>query len=102
MNYSLAATSAIWTFRDDPNVKAYCKDLEKYYRFVSIKNSMHKVVLEVKDEIELQSVADLLKENNIDRVVWKEQPDNIITAIATKPYTKSYCGLILRHLKLLR
>ena len=49
---------------------------------------MHKVVLEVKDEIELENVADLLKENNIDRVVWKEQPDNIITAIATKPITR--------------
>lgn len=25
----IAATSVIWTFRDDPNVKEYCKDLER-------------------------------------------------------------------------
>ena len=65
-------------------------------------SSMHKVVLEAKDEAELLSVADILKNNNIDHIAWKEQPENYITAIATKPYAKSCFGTLLRHLKLLR
>lgn len=64
--------------------------------------SMHKIVLEAKDEVELNSVADILKENQIDHISWKEQPENIITAIATKPYARSCFGTLLRHLKLLR
>ena len=63
---------------------------------------MHKVVLEAKDESELLSVADILKNNNIDHIAWREQPENYITAIATKPYAKSSFGTLLRHLKLLR
>ncbi|KAK8805205.1 hypothetical protein WA588_000146, partial [Blastocystis sp. NMH] len=77
-----AATSAIWTYRNDPNVQLYCSNLE----------SMHKVVLEAKDESDLLDVDSKLKEGNIDHVVWREQPENIITAIATKPYAKSAFG----------
>ena len=63
---------------------------------------MHKVVLEAKDESDLLDVDSKLKEGNIDHVVWREQPENIITAIATKPYAKSAFGTILRHLRLLK
>ena len=63
---------------------------------------MHKIVLEAKDETELLSVSNILKSNQIDHITWKEQPENYITAIATKPYAKSCFGTLLRHLKLLR
>lgn len=63
---------------------------------------MHKVVLEAKDEADLMDVDARLSEGNIDHVLWREQPENIITAIATKPYLKSAYGMILRHLRLLK
>ena len=63
---------------------------------------MHKVVLEAKDEADLMDVDAKLNDGNIDHVVWREQPENIITAIATKPYVKSAYGMILRHLRLLK
>ena len=63
---------------------------------------MLKVVLEAKDESDLWDVDSKLKEGGIDHVVWREQPENIITAIATKPYAKSAFGTILRHLRLLK
>lgn len=63
---------------------------------------MHKVVLEAKDEADLMDIDSRLSQGNIDHVLWREQPENIITAIATKPYVKSAYGMILRHLRLLK
>ena len=63
--------------------------------------SMHKVVLEVKDDSELLDVSTILETNHIDHYLWKEQPENVVTALATKPYVKSAYGTLLRHLRLL-
>jgi hypothetical protein len=63
---------------------------------------MHKVLLEAKDENELLDVSIILKDNNLDFVLWKEQPENYVTALATKPYLKSSFGQLLRHLRLLK
>jgi hypothetical protein len=63
---------------------------------------MHKVVLEAKDEADLLDIDCKLSEGKIDHIMWKEQPENIITAIATKPYVKSAYGTLLRHLRLLK
>lgn len=63
---------------------------------------MHKVVLEAKDEADLMDLDNRLREGKIDHVLWREQPENVITAIATKPYVKSAYGTLLRHLRLLK
>lgn len=63
---------------------------------------MHKVVLEVKDDTELLAISATLKMNKIDHILWREQPENIVTALATKPCTKSIVGTLLRHLRLLK
>ncbi|KAG8431471.1 hypothetical protein GDO86_018613 [Hymenochirus boettgeri] len=38
---------------------------------------MHKVVLEVTDELSLTTLAETLKQANIDHKLWMEQPENI-------------------------
>lgn len=70
--------------------------------FMGVPDRMHKVVLEAKDDEELCSISKSLEENHIDHFLWREQPENIITALATKPYMKSAYGSILRHLRLLK
>ena len=103
MRFSLlASTAAIWTYRDDPLVLAYCSDMEKSTLSVDVTCSMHKVVLEVKDDAELLDISATLKMNKIDHILWREQPENIVTALATKPCTKSIFGTLLRHLRLLK
>ena len=47
---------------------------------------MHKVVLETKNLVQLQKVITTLKENGIEFVEWNEQPEDILTCIATRPY----------------
>lgn len=63
---------------------------------------MHKVVLEAKDEADLLDIDNQLNQGKIDHILWREQPENIVTAIATKPYVKSAYGTLLRHLRLLK
>ena len=63
---------------------------------------MHKVVLEVKDDTELLAISATLKMNKIDHILWREQPENIVTALATKPCAKGIFGTLLRHLRLLK
>ncbi|CAH2040660.1 unnamed protein product, partial [Iphiclides podalirius] len=49
---------------------------------------MHKVVLEVPNEESLRKVAEKLKHNHIDHKLWIEQPEDIPTCLALKPYPK--------------
>lgn len=87
-----AASAVMWKFRDDPNVAAYTNDLGR----------MHKVVLAAKDEAELLDVASSLDAAGLDFVRWLELPENVPTAIATKPYPKPEFGTVLKKLKLFR
>uniref|UniRef100_T1JCY8 peptidyl-tRNA hydrolase n=1 Tax=Strigamia maritima TaxID=126957 RepID=T1JCY8_STRMM len=70
-----ATAAIVYTFRNDPNVMQYTKDLDK----------MHKVILEIPDDISLQILAATLSHDNIDFKLWIEQPENIATCLATKP-----------------
>ncbi|CAM8958558.1 unnamed protein product [Rhodiola kirilowii] len=65
-----ASVCAIWTNKDDPLTAEYCSP--------SNIDSMHKVTLEL----------------------WIEQPENIPTCLATKPYLKSLVSLYFKKLKL--
>merc|ERR1719342_1943673 len=53
------------------------EDTQNYLREL---DSMHKIVLEVKDENELKK---------IDQKLWVEQPENFPTCLAVRPYPKS-------------
>ncbi|XP_045496411.1 putative peptidyl-tRNA hydrolase PTRHD1 [Colias croceus] len=73
-----ASTAVLHVYRDDENTINYLGDLD----------NMHKVVLEVPNEESLKKIAEKLKENSIDHKLWIEQPENIPTCLALKPYPK--------------
>ncbi|XP_044516957.1 putative peptidyl-tRNA hydrolase PTRHD1 [Gracilinanus agilis] len=87
-----AAIAALHAHRDHPNTEAYLQDL----------GSMRKVVLEAPDEAALMALAETLKQNNIDYMLWLEQPENIATCIALRPYSKGEVNPHLRKFKLLK
>ncbi|XP_053945485.1 putative peptidyl-tRNA hydrolase PTRHD1 [Anastrepha obliqua] len=87
-----ATAAVIHLHADDEDTKAYLCDLD----------NMHKVVLEAKDEAALVKVAEKLKENDIKHKMWIEQPENIPTCIAIKPYVKDNIHKFVKHLKLLK
>ncbi|CAN1185083.1 Putative peptidyl-tRNA hydrolase PTRHD1 [Linum perenne] len=87
-----AAVAAIWSNKDDDHTIRYCGP-EKI-------DSMHKVTLEVKGETQMLNLAEKLRNGGIVHKVWIEQPENIPTSIATKPYPKSQVASFFKKLKL--
>lgn len=57
---------------------------------------------QVPDEESLNKINDELKSNNVDFYRWLEQPDNIHTCIALRPYPKSQVENYFKSLKLFR
>lgn len=87
------ATAAVMSLHaEDEETQTYLKDLD----------NMHKVVLEAKDEAALLKLGEKLKEHEIQHKLWIEQPENIPTCLALKPYTKDTVHKHLKHLKLLK
>ncbi|CAM5130823.1 unnamed protein product [Natator depressus] len=64
--------------------------------------SMRTVVLEALDECALTTLAETLKQHNIDHKVWIEQPENIATCIALRPYPKEEVHQHLKKFRLLK
>lgn len=87
-----ACLAVTWENRDDNDVKAYLANLD----------SMHKVVKEVKGEPQLQTLAQKLRAANLVFRIWTEQPEDIATAIALKPYPKSIASTILKKYNLFK
>ncbi|KAG0168396.1 peptidyl-tRNA hydrolase domain-containing protein 1 [Apophysomyces sp. BC1034] len=88
-----AATAILHTTRDEPNTKEYVSDI----------HGMHKVVLETKNVDTLEKLAEALTGYQVPYLKWTEQPENIVTALATAPLPgrtpevkdafKKYCSL---------
>ncbi|KAI9098019.1 hypothetical protein K1719_025790 [Acacia pycnantha] len=87
-----ASVSAIWSNKDDPHTVDYCSP-EKI-------DSMHKVTLEVKGETQILNLSEKLTSGGIVHKLWIEQPENIPTCLATKPYPKSMVSSYFKKLKL--
>ncbi|CAH2245550.1 peptidyl-tRNA hydrolase PTRHD1 [Pelobates cultripes] len=87
-----AATAAIHLYYQNPETQQYLQELD----------TMHKVLLEVPDEATLTSLAETLKKENIDHKAWIEQPENITTCIALRPYPKEQVHPYLKKFKLLK
>ncbi|KAF7817181.1 putative peptidyl-tRNA hydrolase PTRHD1 [Senna tora] len=87
-----ASVSAIWSNKDDPHTVDYCSP-EKI-------DSMHKVTLEVKGEPQILNLSEKLTSGGIVHKLWIEQPENIPTCLATKPYPKSVVSSYFKKLKL--
>ena len=85
-----ASTACLHTFREDSNVKSYLSQME----------SMHKVILQAPDLPALEAIVE--SSGNLDRYPWIEQPENVLTAVAFKPYPKETVYPLVAHLKLFR
>ncbi|KAJ1420124.1 Peptidyl-tRNA hydrolase, PTH2 [Sesbania bispinosa] len=87
-----ASVAAIWSNKDDPFTVDYCSP-DKI-------DSMHKVTLEVKGETQIKNLSEKLTSGGIMHKLWIEQPENIPTCLATKPYPKSIVSSYFKKLKL--
>ncbi|KAF9791834.1 hypothetical protein SFRURICE_020233 [Spodoptera frugiperda] len=87
-----ASTAVLHLYKDDETTMKYLDDMD----------NMHKVVLEVPNEESLKKVAEKLKENFISHKLWIEQPENIPTCIALKPYPKDEVKKFVGKYKLLK
>ncbi|XP_068642666.1 uncharacterized protein [Aristolochia californica] len=87
-----ASVAAIWSQKDDIHTAEYCSDQNL--------DHMHKVVLEVKGETQIVNLSEKLVAGGIAHKLWIEQPENIPTCLATKPYPKSVVSAFFRKLKL--
>lgn len=50
---------------------------------------MHTVVLSAKSEQVLLAIATSLKDAGLIATTWREQPEDIVTAVAAAPYARS-------------
>lgn len=61
---------------------------------------IQQVTLEVKGETQLKNLAEKLEAASIQHKLWIEQPENIPTCLATRPYPKSKVASFFKKLKL--
>ncbi|XP_004085038.1 putative peptidyl-tRNA hydrolase PTRHD1 isoform X1 [Oryzias latipes] len=87
-----AATAAIHVHYEDPDTRRYLADLD----------SMHKVVLAAPDEAALCGLADALTRAGVAHKLWVEQPEDIPTCLALKPYPKETAQPHMRKFKLFK
>ncbi|XP_036922717.1 putative peptidyl-tRNA hydrolase PTRHD1 [Sturnira hondurensis] len=87
-----AATAALHAHRDHPHTIAYLRELER----------MRKVVLEAPDETTLKKLSETLQQKNIEHVLWLEQPENITTCLALRPYPKEEVNQYLKTFRLFK
>ena len=88
-----ASSAVLFKNINDELTKAYLQDTDR----------MHKIILSVEGgETEMDEFSRLLKENSIEHYRWVEQPENIPTAIAVKPYYKQDVEQFFSKLKLYR
>ncbi|XP_029902483.1 putative peptidyl-tRNA hydrolase PTRHD1 [Myripristis murdjan] len=87
-----AATAAIHLNYADPDTQQYLTELD----------SMHKVVLQAPDQDSLSSLSETLTEGGVAHKLWIEQPENIPTCLALKPYPKETVQPLLRKFKLFK
>ena len=87
-----ACTAATVAHLDDAHVRAYLADVDH----------MRKVVKECKGETQLLALADALRAAQVPHKVWLEQPENLPTAIALKPYPGSKVKPLLKKYQLFK
>ncbi|GAB1610777.1 putative peptidyl-tRNA hydrolase PTRHD1 [Argonauta hians] len=65
-------------------------------------DSMHKVILQISDEDHLKKLSESLQSGDIAHKLWIEQPENIATCLATRPYHKETVQKYFKGLKLFK
>ena len=85
--------AVIYEHRDEPNVRDYAECRT---------HQMHKVVLQVPDAETLVALAERLESAGVDHRLWVEEPEHLPTALAAKPYPRSFIKPHFDGLKLFR
>ena len=89
-----ASLKAVWENREDA--------LTAQYLAPGCIDSMHKVVLKCKNETALLTLAASLKDAGVPASLWLEQPENIPTALASKPVVKEDVAPLFKKMQLYR
>ena len=89
-----AAVAACAEFADDPDTRAY----------VGADNLAHmrKVCLGVKGEAQLLNLSAKLTDAGVAHRLWRELPEDVPTALATKPALKSHVAAHFKKVSLLQ
>jgi peptidyl-tRNA hydrolase len=87
-----ASVAALHESRDQPATQAYLADL----------GAMHKIVLAAPSAEAIEGVAAALRGASLGARVWVEQPEMVVTALATAPARRSVLAAFFQGLKLLR
>ncbi|XP_053920101.1 putative peptidyl-tRNA hydrolase PTRHD1 [Cuculus canorus] len=87
-----AALAASHTHSEHPDTRAY----------LEMGGAMRTVVLEAPDEAALRALAETLNQHSIDHALWMEQPENMPTCLALRPYPKDQVHQHLKKFKLLK
>lgn len=82
-----AAVAAVWENRDDAEVQEYMDGKDGQG---SADGSQHVVVKACKSQAQLENCAAKLKAEGVLHRLWVEQPEGIPTALASKPYRRSF------------
>ncbi|EPZ35563.1 putative peptidyl-tRNA hydrolase PTRHD1-like protein [Rozella allomycis CSF55] len=88
-----ASIACLFKYKDHPNVLKYTSDENL--------NRMHKVVLKVKDENELEAIHKTISDKH-DCYLWHEQPENIPVCLACLPLEKDIIHPLVKHLPLFK
>lgn len=92
-----ASIAAVWDSRHSSVTQSYCDQPGNFDSSPNVaKPQMHTVVLDANSENDLFRLATRLDDNNIGYVLWRERPDDIVTAVAAHPYPRS---TIKKHFK---
>lgn len=87
-----AAVAAVWEGREDPGTLQYCAPEALPH--------MTKVVLEVKGEPQLVALHDKLAAAGVPHHLWREQPEDFPTCLATRPCARQEVEHLFRKLNL--
>ena len=87
-----ASSAALYLYRERTHTQEYYSDLDR----------MHKVVLQVSNEIALSELSEKLTANEIEFKLWIEQPENYPTSLATRPYPQNVIKPMFSGLKLFK
>lgn len=92
-----ASIAAVWNSRRSDVTQNYCDQPGNFDSSPNVdKPQMHTVVLDANNQNDLHKLADKLEKNNIGFILWRERPDDIVTALAAHPYPRS---TVKKHFK---
>ncbi|UXI21657.1 ATP-dependent RNA helicase DDX24 [Sarcoptes scabiei] len=87
-----ASVAAIYKYLNESTTQEYLQNLDR----------MTKLVLRADSETEIFKIQEILQKNNIKHYTWIEQPENIISALATIPMQREILKPLLKGYKLFK